>query len=260
MIGLGGGIITDVTGFAAATWMRGISWIAVPTNLLAMVDAAIGGKTAVDFLTAKNSIGAFWQPKAVVCDVDFMHTESAKNYRSALAEVVKTAIIGDAQLFDLLKTNLDPIRRRKPDLVLEMVRRCVRVKASIVSRDERESGLRALLNLGHTIGHALEAQGNYSRWTHGEAVSLGLVAALRIGVELGVTPPELADETTSLLSALGLPVDLSAEPLGEAVELIGHDKKRAGDKLRFVLARELGRVELVTLPLADVRRLALRTG
>lgn len=256
LVALGGGVLSDVAGFAAASWMRGIPWVVVPTTLLAMVDASVGGKTAVDFKSAKNAVGAFWQPSGVVCDVDFLSTEPARGYVSALAEVVKTAIIGDPSLFELLEANPSLVLARDPDLIVEMVRRSIRVKARIVSRDERESGLRAVLNLGHTLGHALEAQGNYERLSHGEAVGLGLVAALEIGHRIGLTPATLVDRTRRLLSALGLPCTLSAEPVREASHLIGHDKKRAGSKLAFVVARDLGRVETIPMDVGELEKCA----
>jgi shikimate kinase/3-dehydroquinate synthase len=253
LVALGGGVVTDVGGFAAATWMRGIDWVAVPTTLLAMVDASVGGKTAIDLPDAKNAVGAFWQPSSVLCDVELLSTEPARGYTSALAEVVKTALIGDAELFALLEKEVAAIRRRDPGIISEMVLRSIRVKARVVSLDERESGLRACLNLGHTVGHALEAFGGYGQLRHGEAVSLGLVAALRIGERLGLTPRTLVARAARLLAALGLPVDLSAQPLSEAAELIGHDKKRAGTRLRFVAARDVAQVELVDLATDGLR-------
>jgi shikimate kinase/3-dehydroquinate synthase len=255
-VGLGGGVVTDITGFAAATWMRGVSWIGVPTTLLAMVDASVGGKTGVDLENAKNAVGAFWQPRGVLCDPSLEATEPARGYASALAEVVKTALIGDAALLDLLETQVESVTARDPGLVAEIVRRSVRVKARVVGLDERESGPRAKLNLGHTVGHALEAQGGYERLTHGEAVSLGLVAALRIGEKLGQTPPALSKRVIRLLGRLGLPTDLRSEPLAQAAEHIGHDKKRAGKQLRFIVAREAGQVELLDVDLAELRSLA----
>jgi shikimate kinase/3-dehydroquinate synthase len=256
-VGLGGGVVTDITGFAAATYMRGVSWIGVPTTLLAMVDASVGGKTGVDLENAKNAVGAFWQPLGVLCDPSLEATEPVRGYVSALAEVVKTALIGDAALLDTLESQLERVKAREPELVAELVRRSVRVKARVVGLDERESGPRAMLNLGHTIGHALEAQGGYERLTHGEAVSLGLVAALRIGEKLGQTSRVLCERVTGLLARLGLPTDLAREPLMHAVEHIGHDKKRAGKQLRFVVARDPGRVEMIDLELTELRSMAL---
>ncbi|HEV8550899.1 MAG TPA: bifunctional shikimate kinase/3-dehydroquinate synthase, partial [Polyangiaceae bacterium] len=212
-VGLGGGVVTDMTGFAAATFLRGVRWVGVPTTLLAMVDASVGGKTGVDLLQAKNAVGAFWQPSGVLCDTDLEATEPARGYVSALAEVVKTALIGDPGLFELMETELTGVRARDPELTAELVRRSVRVKARVVGLDEREGGLRAVLNLGHTLGHALEAQAGFERLSHGEAVSLGLVAALRLGERLGTTPPALRERCVRLLENVGLPTDLAAEPL-----------------------------------------------
>ena len=252
-VALGGGVVTDVAGFAASTWMRGVSWVGLPTTLLAMVDASVGGKTAVDLRTAKNAVGTFWQPSAVVCDTAHLQTEPARGYASALAEVVKTAIIGDPDLLSFVERHTNEIRAKDADVVAEVVRRSVRVKARIVSLDEREDGLRACLNLGHTVGHALEAYGGYGKLRHGEAVSLGLVAALRIGERLGLTERSLIERTVLALRVLGLPVDLSSQPLERAADLIGHDKKRTGAKVRFVVARAVGQVELVDLGIEELR-------
>lgn len=251
-IALGGGVVTDMTGFAASTYMRGVRWIGIPTTLLAMVDASVGGKTGVDLQSAKNAVGAFWQPSSVLCDVQYLTTEPARGFVSALAEVVKTALIGDPEMFELLEANAERVARRDADLTAELVRRSVRVKARIVSLDERESGLRAVLNLGHTVGHALEAQAGYTALSHGEAVSLGLVAALRLGEALGRTPRDLSERTLELLRRLGLPASLAGQPLADAVALIGHDKKRAGSSVRFVLARGLGQVETLPIPLSEL--------
>ncbi len=257
IVALGGGVVTDMAGFAAATWMRGIPWIVLPTTLLAMVDASVGGKTAIDLRAAKNAVGAFWQPAAVLCDVAHLATEPERGYRSALAEVVKTALIGDAALLDFVETHAPEILARVPDAVSEIVRRCVRVKARVVGLDEREDGLRACLNLGHTIGHALEAHAGYGALPHGEAVSLGLVAALRIGERLGTTDRALTERCVRVQAALGLPVDLASQPIADAVALVGHDKKRAGSRIRFVVARAPGDVVFVELGLSELREHAL---
>jgi shikimate kinase/3-dehydroquinate synthase len=256
-VALGGGVVTDVTGFAASTWMRGVRWLAVPTTLLAMVDASVGGKTGVDLAAAKNAVGAFWQPSSVLCDVRYLASEPARGFVSALAEVVKTAIVGDPELFGLLEANADRIARRDQDLTIELVRRSVRVKARIVSFDARESGLRAVLNFGHTVGHALEAQAGFGALSHGEAVSLGLVAALGLGEALGRTPRDLRARTLELLRRLGLPASLDGQPLADAVALIGHDKKRVGADIRLVVACALGQVETLTLPLGELSRRVL---
>jgi shikimate kinase/3-dehydroquinate synthase len=255
-VGLGGGVVTDIAGFAAATWMRGVPWFALPTTLLSMVDASVGGKTAVDLGEAKNAVGAFWQPRGVLCDIARLASEPERGFRSALAEVVKTALLGDPALFELLEQQTPAVLARQPEVVMEIVRRCVAVKASVVSRDERESGLRAALNLGHTLGHALEAHGGYGRLTHGEAVSLGLVAALRVGERLQVTPGDLTTRAVNLLEQLGLPTDPQAYGLAQAAKLVSYDKKRAGAELRFVLVSALGQVVFKSLPVAEVQAYA----
>lgn len=252
-LGFGGGVVTDIAGFAAATYLRGVPWISAPTTLLGAVDAAVGGKTGVDLGSAKNAVGAFWQPRASVCDLAFLATEPARGFRSALAEVVKAALIGDPALLELVESSSDRVLARDPEALVDLTRRAIRVKAQIVSRDERESKLRAVLNLGHTVGHALEAESGYS-YAHGEAISLGLIAALRIGVQLGVTPVPLCARVTELLARLGLPADLEKAPVEPAMRLLGHDKKRSGNHIRFVLVRDVGTVELRDLELPAIAR------
>jgi shikimate kinase/3-dehydroquinate synthase len=260
VIGHGGGVVTDMAGFAAATLLRGVRWVALPTTLLAMVDASVGGKTGVDLGPAKNAVGAFHQPSAVVIDVDHVTTETPRAYTSGLAEVIKSAALGDPALFARLEAEVDAVTRRERSVVEAMVSGSIAVKAAIVARDERESGDRALLNFGHTVGHALEAHGAYSRLTHGEAVSLGMVAALRLGVALGATDPALADRVVALLSRVGLPTDLDAQPLAEALPLVSLDKKRRGGAIRFVLLHGLGDARVREIePQALASNLVLRT-
>jgi shikimate kinase / 3-dehydroquinate synthase len=258
LLAAGGGVTTDIGGLVAALWMRGLRWIAVPTTLLAMVDASVGGKTAVDHGMGKNAVGAFWQPSRVICDVEFLMTELDRNYVGALSEAVKTAVVGDSALFELLEREGERVLRRDLDLLCDVVRRCVQVKARVVALDECESGLRAVLNFGHTIGHALEVLGEYRRYTHGEAVSLGMVAALRLGVRLGWTGVEVARRIEGLLVGLGLPVGLKGQELEAAAELLGHDKKRAGSSIRVVFARAVGEVSVERMGLQDLRE-AVRT-
>ncbi len=255
-VGLGGGVVTDMTGFAAASWVRGVNWVGLPTTLLSMVDASVGGKTAVDFHTAKNSVGAFWQPQAVICDVETLLTETDRAFTGALSEVVKTALIGDAELLSYLEQHAEAVLRRDLVVVNELVRRCVAVKARIVALDERESGIRATLNLGHTIGHALESSGGYTALTHGEAVSLGLVAALRLGEKKGHTSSRLLERMIGLLKRLQLPHHLSRAALSESTRLLGHDKKRAGASIRFVYAVGEGDVICENIELAQLEQLA----
>jgi shikimate kinase/3-dehydroquinate synthase len=255
VVGLGGGVVTDVAGFAAGTYMRGVRWAAFPTTLLGMVDASVGGKTAVDLGTAKNAVGAFWQPSSVVCDLEFLRTEPERGYVGALAEVAKSALIGDRVLFDLLESRAGAVLARDPGALGEVVRRSVAVKAGVVGRDEREAGLRAVLNLGHTVGHALEAAGGYRELSHGEAVSLGLVAALRIGCALGRTSADLVGRVMALLGSLGLPTVLDRARLEAATSLLAQDKKRAGGSLRFVVVEGVGQVSTVRLGLGELARL-----
>jgi len=252
LVGLGGGVVTDMTGFAAATWMRGVRWIGVPTTLLAMVDASVGGKTAVDFHEAKNAIGAFWQPCGVICDVTVLATESDRMFLGALSEVIKTALIGDPALLTLVEERTEAVLRRDPGILEEVVERSIRVKARIVSLDEREQGLRATLNLGHTIGHALESAGGYTALTHGEAIALGLVAALRLGERLGHTPSELTARITRLLARLSLPHRLERAALERATGLLRLDKKRSHGSVRFVFAHDVGRVTTSNVALSDL--------
>lgn len=252
VVGHGGGVVTDIAGFTAATLLRGVRWVAAPTTLLAMVDASVGGKTGVDLGLAKNAVGAFHQPSAVVIDAAHVTTETARAYVSGLAEVVKSAALGDPELFALLEAEAPRVLAREFPLVEEMVFRSVAVKAGIVARDERESGERALLNFGHTVGHALEAEGGFTRLTHGEAVSLGMVAMLRAGRSLGVTDSADADRVEALLARLGLPVDLDAEPLAAALGFVALDKKRRGSGVRAVLLRRIGSAFVRETPLADL--------
>jgi len=240
VVGLGGGVVTDLAGFVAATLLRGVRWIAVPTTLLAMVDASVGGKTGVDLGPAKNAVGAFHQPSGVVVAPRHVLTESPRAYVGGLAEVVKSALVGDTELFDEVESRVDDVLTRDQDVVRLLVERSIAVKAGIVTRDEREAGERAFLNFGHTLGHALEAEGAFHRLTHGEAVSLGMVAALRLGERLGVTPRAEAARVVRLLQRLGLPTDLEAQPLEAALQLVGLDKKRRAGSVRVVLLRALG--------------------
>ena len=252
VVGLGGGAVTDLAGFLSGTWMRGVRWVAMPTTLLAMVDAAMGGKTAVDLGSVKNVVGVFHQPSAVLSDPVFCQTESARAFSSGLAEVVKTALVGDAALIETLERHAEAIVRRDPELLVHVIRAAAAVKADIVSRDEREAGLRAVLNLGHTVGHGLEAEGGLSRWTHGEAVGLGTVVALRVGEQLGVTDRGLAERVRALLGRLGLPVDVERSELLAAASFIGRDKKRAGANVKYVLVEGPGRPVIRLMPIAEL--------
>lgn len=253
LVAIGGGVVSDIAGFAAAIFLRGIRWVAMPTTILSMVDAAVGGKTAVDLGLAKNSVGAFHQPSGVIINPAYTLTETGRAYISGLAEVIKSGAIADPELLRVMAEHPQRVLDRELDLVEELIIRSLHVKTSIVSRDERESGERMLLNFGHTIGHALEAAGNYSRLTHGEAVALGMVAILRYGVARGVTGPEAASRIEELLVRLGLPTKYEDELLEQALLLLGHDKKRVASNLRLVLLEEVGRARIEVAGLDVVR-------
>jgi shikimate kinase / 3-dehydroquinate synthase len=253
-VGVGGGVVTDLTGFAASTWHRGISWVAVPTTLLGMVDASVGGKTGVDLGVAKNAVGAFHPPVGVHADVTWLATESERSYRSGIAELLKTALVGAPDVFEALeaKTIADAVLRREPDTMVSLVGRAMETKAAIVSRDPDERGERAVLNFGHTLGHALESAGGFDRWTHGEAVALGSVAALCLGEAMGVTPRAIRERAVSVLRAVGLPTTIDARDLETALPLLGLDKKRRGKDVRFVLVEAPGVPRLVDVPLTEL--------
>ena len=248
VVGIGGGAATDHAGFVAAISLRGVPFALVPTTLLAMVDASVGGKTGVDLGAGKNLVGAFHQPRAVVADVGFLETLPPRERIAGLAEVVKCGFIADAGLLDLLEQS-------GPDLTVaqhqEIITRAVRVKADVVASDETESGRRAILNFGHTVGHALEAASGYGL-LHGEAVALGMVAALDLGVALGAGSPALAARARSLLARLGLPIDYERRFDAQAQAGITVDKKRRGSTIRFVLVPTPGDTRFMEISPADI--------
>lgn len=247
VVALGGGVAGDLAGFAAATWNRGVPVVQLPTTLLAQVDAAIGGKTGVNLPEGKNLVGAFHQPLAVLADTATLATLAPRDRRAGLGEAAKYGFIADTQLLDLLQARADDAVAGDADVLTEVVRRGVGVKARIVAADERESGERALLNYGHTFGHAIETVTGYGTYRHGEAVALGMVAAARLGERLGVTQAGVADRTVALLQRLGLPTGgVRAEPAA-LWEAMTRDKKvRAG--VRFVLCTRPGHAVVVDQP------------
>lgn len=245
-LGVGGGAVTDVTAFAASLYMRGIEVVLVPTTLLAMVDAALGGKTGIDFLSYKNMVGTFYPAREVRLAVPFVASLPEREYRSGLAEVIKSAMLGDEDLLRVLERERERILLREKALVQEMVERALRVKAEVVESDFREGGRRAFLNLGHTFGHALESVTGFSRFTHGEAVAWGIRCALELGSRLGLTDAAYAERITALLDAYGYPstVDggISPPALLEAMRM---DKKKQRGKIRCVVQRRMGDTLLV---------------
>ncbi len=247
VVALGGGVVTDLAGFLAATWHRGVALVSLPTTLLAQCDAAVGGKTGVNLAEGKNLVGAFHQPLGVVADTATLRTLPPRERRNGLGEVAKYGFIADPVLLERLEAEPEAAAAGDPDLLADVVVRGVRVKARVVAADEREGGERALLNYGHTLGHAIEALTGYGTYRHGEAVALGMVAAARLGERTGVSEPGLAERTVALLRPLGLPTgDLRLDP--DAVwERLARDKKARGG-VRFVLCVRPGRAVLVEQP------------
>lgn len=235
IVSLGGGVSGDLSGYAAATWMRGMAFVQIPTSLLAQVDASIGGKTGVDIPEGKNLVGAFWQPRLVIADIDTLSTLPPAYVTDGMGEVVKTACIGDAELFELLEKD-QPF---SPDLLLETVRRCMLVKSGVVSRDERESGERKLLNFGHTVGHALEKYQNYEGLSHGAAVAVGMAAVTAASERRGITASGTAARLCALLQKFRLPT-VGPVALSEYLDGAKSDKKCQGDELDLVLLRSIG--------------------
>lgn len=243
LLAVGGGVIGDLGGYAAASYMRGIRYVQVPTTLLSMVDSAVGGKTGINLPQGKNLIGAFHQPSLVVCDLNTLKTLPPREYRSGLAEVIKYGIIYDRVLFDFIADHLDAALAADLIVLEHLVSRSCMIKAEVVSQDETESGLRAILNFGHTLGHAIEAVAGYGKFLHGEAISVGMVYAARLSCALTGLKPEEAGRIEQLFTRAQLPVKakgLSWDALRKAMSV---DKKSAGGLPRFVLAREIGRVE-----------------
>ena len=245
VVAVGGGVVGDLAGFAAAGYMRGLAYVQVPTTLLAQVDASVGGKVAVNHPRAKNLIGAFYQPRLVLIDPDTLASLPEREYRSGLAEVVKTGAALNAELFATLETETPAVRRRDSALLAGVIGTCCAEKATIVEQDEREeSGLRMILNYGHTVGHALETSDEYRTWLHGEAVAVGMVAAARLGTRLGLTDAATADRQVGLLAALDLPTRFGAPTPRVLWETLRHDKKARDGRVPFVLLKALGHAEV----------------
>jgi 3-dehydroquinate synthase len=252
VVAVGGGVVTDLAGFAAATWNRGVAVLQVPTTLLGQVDAAIGGKTGINLPQGKNLVGAFHQPLAVAVDVATLSSLPERTWLEGFGEIVKYGLIHEPDLLDRLEADIGAARRGDPALLDHLVARSAAAKAAFVAADEREGGRRAHLNLGHTYGHAVEALTGYGKVLHGEAVAIGTVVALRIGVRLGRTPPQLAARTERLLAELGLPVRGPVLDRAKVWEVMGRDKKATAGGVRFVLLDGPGRPVVLTPPPAVV--------
>ena len=245
VVAVGGGVVGDLAGFAAAGYMRGVPFVQVPTTLLAQVDASVGGKVAVNHPRAKNLIGAFHQPRLVLIDPGTLATLPEREYRAGLAEVIKTGAALNAELFDTLEADVPAIRRRDPGLLERVIATCCAEKATIVEQDEREeSGLRMVLNYGHTVGHALEALGGYQTWRHGEAVAVGMVVAAHLSHRLRLVEGRTAERQNALLAAVELPTGFETPAPREVWDALRHDKKAREGRVPFVLLKALGRAEV----------------
>jgi 3-dehydroquinate synthase len=245
VVALGGGATGDVAGFAAATYMRGVNMVQLPTTLLAQVDASSGGKTAIDHARGKNMIGAFHQPRLVVIDPTVLTSLPERDFRSGLAEVIKHGIVLDAAYFGDVEAHLPAVLARDLPTLTRVVAGSCRLKAAIVERDEQDAEVRNVLNYGHTIGHAIEAVTGFARWTHGEAVALGIAAEARLAERLGIATPGLAERQERLLHGAGLPVRGSGAAPEAVTAALGRDKKGRDGRVPFVLAPEIGRHRLV---------------
>ncbi|MEO5606397.1 MAG: 3-dehydroquinate synthase [Polaromonas sp.] len=257
LFALGGGVVGDMTGFAAASYMRGVPFVQVPTTLLAQVDSSVGGKTAINHPLGKNMIGAFYQPQLVVCDLDVLQTLPQRELSAGLAEVIKYGPIADMAFFDWIEANLDALLAKEPAALAHAIQRSCQIKAWVVGQDERESGLRAILNFGHTFGHAIESGLGYGKWLHGEGVGCGMVMAAHLSQRLGLVDAAFVERLTTLVRRAGLPVKapvLSAnDNAGRYLELMRVDKKSEAGEIRFVVIDGPGQAAVRAAPDALVR-------
>ncbi len=242
VIALGGGVPGDVAGFAAATFMRGVRFIQIPTTIVAQVDSSVGGKTGVNHALGKNTIGAFHQPSAVIIDLTLLKTLPERELRAGLAEVIKHGMIADAALFEYLERHVDPLLNKNLDALMLPVRRSCEIKAAVVAEDEKEHGVRAILNYGHTFGHGIEAVTGYGRFLHGEAVALGMHAAAVLAHDLGLIGQDIVNRQQACIEAYGLPARWPALPVEETLAAMKHDKKARAGTLKFILADRVGHV------------------
>lgn len=245
LIALGGGVIGDITGFAAACYQRGVNFIQIPTTVLSQVDSSVGGKTAVNHPLGKNMIGAFYQPKAVIIDINSLATLPKREFNAGMAEVIKYGILGDKAFFVWLEENQTSINNNDPHTLIQMIERCCQCKADIVAQDEKESGLRALLNLGHTFGHAIEAEQGYGVWLHGEAVATGMVLAAKLAVAMNLLAVSDLRRIEQLISAFDLPTNAPENMhFDEFMQHMRRDKKNIAGTLRFIVPTAIGRAEM----------------
>jgi 3-dehydroquinate synthase len=257
LIALGGGVIGDITGFAASTYMRGIDFIQVPTTLLAQVDSSVGGKTGVNHPLGKNMIGTFWQPRLVCIDTATLETLSRREFLSGLGEVIKYGVIWDKEFFAFLETNRDKILQLDPASLTHIIRRSCEIKSDVVSKDERESGLRAILNYGHTIGHALETLTGYKKYLHGEAVTIGMYMEAKLSHQLGLIGKTEVLRIRALIASYDLPSEMPGEiEIRDLFETMQIDKKTVAGKMHFVLPEKVGSVRIHSeISAEDIKKL-----
>ena len=257
LFALGGGVVGDMTGFAAASYMRGVPFVQLPTTLLAQVDSSVGGKTAINHPLGKNMIGAFYQPQLVLCDLDVLQTLPPRELSAGLAEVIKYGPIADLAFLDWIEVNLDALMAREPAALAYAIQRSCEIKAWVVGQDERELGLRAILNFGHTFGHAIESGLGYGAWLHGEGVGCGMVMAAHLSQRLGLVEPAFVERLVRLIARAGLPVKgpvlSSTDNAGRYLELMRIDKKSEAGEIRFVLIEGPGSAVVRSAPDALVR-------
>jgi 3-dehydroquinate synthase len=258
LLALGGGVVGDITGFAAATFLRGVPFVQLPTTLLAQVDSSIGGKTGVNHEKGKNLIGAFYQPRMVIIDTTALDSLPKREYLSGLAEIVKYGVVLDGEFFEFLAKNIDNLLNRDKDCLGKAIRRSCEIKASIVKQDEKETGLRAVLNFGHTLGHAVETLTGYKKYSHGEAVAIGMANAAKIAESMGLASRPDTERICAIIKMLGLPVELPVFTASAYIDVLLHDKKTKDGGINFVFNRGIGDYRI--LPVDDLHRLMKISG
>ena len=252
LLTLGGGVIGDLGGFSAATFLRGIPYIQIPTTLLAQVDSSVGGKTGVNHPKGKNLVGAFYQPEVVLIDTDTLKTLPEDEFLSGLAEVIKYGVISETFLFDYLEENREDILERKQDVLTEIIKTSVKIKADVVSKDERESGIRSILNFGHTMGHAIERLSGYGAIKHGEAVARGMAVSIEISRKLGLLSMDESERITKLLKNYGFDLTLPPFSKDEYKEAINYDKKVTASHINYILTQGIGHVTIKKMTISDI--------
>ena len=259
LVALGGGVIGDLTGFAASVYLRGIPFVQVPTTLVAQVDSSLGGKTGVNHRLGKNLIGTFYQPKLVLIDPGALRTLHPREYRAGLAEVIKYGVIADAEFFEFLERNMDPILKLDRAALHRVIRTSCAIKASVVTQDEQEADRRRILNFGHTVGHALETLGGYRRYKHGEAVAIGMVVAARLAERLGLADARVGMRIRALVERTGLPADLPPRSASALIRAMRQDKKVQNRRIHFVLPDRIGHVLVRPVEEPEIRQVLTAT-